>query len=371
MKLAFAVFKYFPFGGMQRNMLAIARECVARGHQVTLYTGEWQGDSCCDLEIRILAVKGMTNHSRNKNFAKALQKKLANKPVDAVIGFNRMPGLDVYYAGDSCFAAKAYEDRSWFYRSTPRSKMSLAFEEAVFGLDSNTHILLVSELERPVFEKYYLTPANRFDPLPPGISHRCILSHEHDSQRRTIRFELGVDDSETLLLALGSGFRTKGLDRSIELLSELPDNLNAKLIVVGQDKSKPFVRQAKSLGISERVLFLSGRDDVPAILQAADMLVHPAYRENTGNVLLEAMVSGLPVVTTDVCGYAHYVTSGDMGEVIASPFKLESYLQAVQHVLNTPREAWQKRGKIFAESADIYDRPKRAVELIEEIVGEM
>lgn len=46
------------------------------------------------------------------------------------------------------------------------------------------------------------------------------------------------------------------------------------------------------------------------------MFLHPAYSENTGTVLLEAMVAGLPVIATDVCGYAHYIVDEHMGKVL-------------------------------------------------------
>ena len=60
---------------------------------------------------------------------------------------------------------------------------------------------------------------------------------------------------------------------------------------------------------------------MPAFLLAADLLLHPAYHENTGTILLEALVSGLPILTTDVCGYAHYVQEAKAGCVLTSPFQ--------------------------------------------------
>ena len=67
------------------------------------------------------------------------------------------------------------------------------------------------------------------------------------------------------------------------------------------------------------VEFLKGRSDIPRFLLGADLLIHPAYNENTGTVLLEALVAGLPVLVTDVCGYAHYITDANCGRVVPSP----------------------------------------------------
>lgn len=369
MQLAFAVFKYFRFGGMQRNMLAIAQACVERGHRVTIFTGNWEGDHPSGIAVKELAVSGLSNHRRNASFAEALAEQLVLQPMDLVVGFNRMPGLDIYYAGDSCFAAKAYQDRSFLYRLTSRCRSSLAFERAVFSSQQSTDILLVSSAERAAFEQYYQTQAERFYAMPPGISRRCIAPDNAERLRTDTRRQLKVTDDEVLLLALGSGFKTKGLDRSIELLAALVKQRKARLLVVGQDKSAAFIAQAKRLGVADCVEFVGGRDDVPAILQAADLLLHPAYRENTGNVLIEAMVAGLPVIASRVCGYAHYIEDAEMGAVVEEPFDQAVFLSSVETVLSKPRADWQQRGKQFANTADVYSRPERAADAIETIAA--
>ena len=87
-----------------------------------------------------------------------------------------------------------------------------------------------------------------------------------------------------MLLFVGSGFKTKGLDRCLTALAALPDGVRdrTRLIVVGQDNTVPFERIARSYGIAEKVRFLGGRSDIPDLLAAGDLLVHPAYSENTG-----------------------------------------------------------------------------------------
>ena len=371
MKLAFTLFKYFPYGGLQRDALRIAASCVQQGHQVTLYTASWQGDLPKNIKVEILTTKGLSNHRRYLSFSQSVQAALTLTPADLVMGFNKMPGLDIYYAGDLCFAAKAYEDRSLLYRLMPRCRQLLSLEQAVFSRKSKTKILLLSKMTQASFQQYYQTPTDRFSLLPPGISRRHIISENFSSQRQSVRKELSFADDENILLALGSDFRRKGLDRSIELLPVLSARLKTKLIVVGQDNPRPFRKLAKQYGVAERVLFLSGRDDVPAILQAADILLHPAYRENTGGVLLEALMAGLPVVATDICGYAPYISEAGMGEILTSPFDQRLYQQAVEHLLTVSRDEWRQRGKQFTESADICDLPTRVREIIESVEKEM
>ena len=44
MQIAFCLYKFFPFGGMQRDFLRIALACQVRGHAIRVYVGEWQGE---------------------------------------------------------------------------------------------------------------------------------------------------------------------------------------------------------------------------------------------------------------------------------------------------------------------------------------
>ena len=367
MTLAFALYKYFPFGGLQRDFLRIALECQKQGHTVRVYTTSWQGDKPQGFDIRVLEANGSSNHKRMASFQVQIQKALEKEPADQLTGFNKMPGLDIYYAADTCYRDKAYSSRSWWYRLTPRYRHYSAFEESVFSKDSDTLVLAISRLQKPVFQKYYGTPDNRILLLPPGISKDRQRPDNADVIRQTFRKEFNLDDDHRLILMIGSGFKTKGLDRAIQALASLPAPLKQKtrLFVLGQDKQRPFEELARKLGVEDKLTFLSGRDDVPRFLLGADLLIHPAYNENTGTVLLEAMVAGLPVLTTDACGYAHYITDADAGKVVSSPYSQEHLNQLTADMLQSDQKPqWQANAIEFSKKEDIYSMPARAAEII-------
>ena len=166
----------------------------------------------------------------------------------------------------------------------------------------------------------------------------------------------------------GWRFITKGVDRSIRAVAGLPAELRqrTKLMVIGQDDPGSFQRIARSLAVDDRVIFMKGRSDVPRFLLGADLLIHPAYNENTGTVLLEALVAGLPVLVTDVCGYAHYISEADCGLVVPTPFKQSQLDQMLADMLNDSalRKEWHLNALRFADQADLYSLPERAADVI-------
>ncbi|HEK0107878.1 TPA: glycosyltransferase family 4 protein [Pseudomonas aeruginosa] len=368
MTLAFILYKYFPFGGLQRDFMRIALECQRRGHDIRVYTLIWEGDVPDGFEVLVAPVRSIFNHRRNEKFTAWVRADLDRRPVQRVIGFNKMPGLEVYYAADACFEEKAQTLRNPLYRQWGRYRHFAGYERAVFDPASKTEILMISEVQQPLFVKHYGTQAERFHLLPPGISQDRRAPANAADVRAEFRREFGLEEDDLLLVQIGSGFKTKGLDRSLKALAALPKALRrrTRLIAIGQDDPKPFLLQIAALGLNDQVQILKGRSDIPRFLLGADLLIHPAYNENTGTVLLEALVSGLPVLVTDVCGYAHYIAEADAGRVLPSPFEQDSLNRLLAEMLEDApaRAAWSRNGLAYAGHADLYSMPQRAADLI-------
>ena len=368
MQLAFILYKYFPFGGLQRDFLRIALECQARGHSIRVYTPIWEGERPTGFDVVVVPVKALFNHHRNEKLTAWIEADLARRPVDRVIGFNKMPGLDFYYAADACFEEKAQTLRNPLYRKWGRYRHFAEYERAVFAPESKTQILMISEVQQPLFVKHYGTPAERFHLLPPGIAADRRAPANAAEIRAEFRREFRLAEEDRLVVQIGSGFKTKGLDRSLKAMASLPKELRrrTRLIAIGQDDPKPFLLQVKALGLSDNVQILKGRSDIPRFLLGADLLIHPAYNENTGTVLLEALVAGLPVLVTDICGYAHFISDADAGRVLPSPFRQEGLNEMLASMLrdDTARGRWSSNGLAFADTADLYSMPQRAADVI-------
>ena len=372
MRLAFLLYKYFPYGGMQRDFKRFVEEVQLRGHHCRVYYISWQGEHLAGVDLRQVPVKALSNPRRNVRYYDWVKADMAADPVDGVIGFNKMPGLDVYYAADSCYLDKAMEERNGFYRLGSRYRHFAAYELAVFGPDSKAEILLISETEKAKFEKYYNTPQQRLHMLPPGISPDRRAPADAPARRAAMRKALGRAEEDHVLLFVGSGFIKKGLDRAIRALAALRQNNGERgvhLYVVGQDKERRFRRLAAKMSVSQNVSFLGGRDDIPDLLLAADVLIHPALDEAAGIVLLEALVAGLPVLVTDVCGYAHHIAAAGAGLVMDSPFSQQALDKAVVQTLEPDfLGACKKSALSYAEREDLYSMHKTGAALIEKFV---
>lgn len=368
MIIAFCLYKYFPYGGLQRDFLRIAQTVASRGHKVIIFTQQWQGERPQGFEIVIVPVTARTNHGKNAQYHRWVAARLKQYAVDCVVGFNKMPGLDFYYAADVCYAEKVAREKGFLYKLTPRYRHYASFERATFERGARTQLLMLTATQISDFVKHYHTEKSRFHILPPGIYPDRKYSNQPAGSRDAFRKKNGIGEQQILLLQVGSDFRRKGVERSLRAIAALPENVRSQCLyyVVGQDKSARYENLARQLGIADQVVFFAGRDDVAELMSAADLLLHPAYQEAAGIVLLEGIVAGLPVIVSEVCGYAHHIKTAGCGVVIPEPFAQESLNLALFEAVTDAekRQAWAEKARSYADTEDLYSLADKTADII-------
>lgn len=370
MKLSFLIYSYFPYGGQQRDFLRIVNACLDRGHEIDVYTLRWQGAAPPNVNVIKVPVKGISRTRLYKRFTEWVCDALAKEVPRTVIGFNKMPLLDVYFAADPCFAEKASRQRGAYYKYTGRYRHFKKYEEAIFDEESKTHVMLLSPQQRSAFLKHYPGCGPRLHDVPPGISRDRMVEKRDEAVRQTFRTEFGISQDDLLILQIGSGFRVKGVDRSLHAIAALPDELRKRChyMLVGQDKASRFETLARKLGVIDQFTILQGRDDIPRFLAGADLLLHPAYVESAGYVLLEATIAGLPVLTTASCGYSFHIEQAQSGEVCTDPFEQQELNGRLLSMLQQLEvESWSDNGIDYGKKEDLYSLPEHAAELIEKL----
>ncbi len=371
LRIGFAVVRYFPHGGMQRTFLRMVKEAIERGHDVTVLASAWEGDCPAEIDLVLLPVRSCSNHGVNVAFGRALKTERNRLNLDLLVGFNKLEGLDVYYAGDPCFASRCVEEeRSWWTMQLPRYRTYRRLEAACFSQLSMTESLLIAHGEKEKFQLHYGTPDSRIHLLPPGIDKERMGKSLSHLDSVALRDELGVSAEDVLLATIGSGFRTKGIDRTIRAIAALDATVRERIrfVVAGVGDAEKYQRLSEDLGVSNNVRFLGPRDDVGALLRVADLLVHPARVENTGTTLLEAMICSTPVLCSGVCGFAGHVEQAGGGWVLPHPFEQGQFQQTLTRAIESEDlAAVGAEGARYCEDADLHSLIERGVDVIVDV----
>ncbi len=128
------------------------------------------------------------------------------------------------------------------------------------------------------------------------------------------RASLGTPEEAVVVLALGRLHRVKGFDVLLHAMTRAPD---LHLWIAGDGPERgTLTAQLHSLGLAGRVRLIGWREDVPALMAAADMLVCPSRHEPLGNVVLEAWAQRLPVIASAAEGPRELIRPGLTGELV-------------------------------------------------------
>lgn len=169
------------------------------------------------------------------------------------------------------------------------------------------------------------------------ISNPIILAAYANKQslRSEKRASLGLNDRHIVLMNVGSLKQVKGQKYLIAAMKMLADkHTNVRLLLAGNGEDREsLMRLADSLGVSEHLLFLGNRLDVPELLAASDIFVMPSLSEGISMAILEAMASELPIVATRVGGNPDIIEDGVTG-LLVNPADAPMLASAVERLLD-------------------------------------
>lgn len=365
MKIALCLYHYFPYGGQQRVMLAIAQMLKEAGHAVHIFTTKWQGDQPEGLMIHIAEINALGNHKKMLLFSRVVQHETQKEQFDIVVGFNKLPGLDIYFAADEPFKSK--KGRGRFYkRFLNRYKIFNRLEKSVFSKKSKTQILCLCEQQKQHYQALYHTQDERITVLPPDLPVGS-KSKLNNNDRSAIRQALKIPKNDFVLITVASSFKTKGVDRALKALASLKPSTQTQChyLIIGGDDSKSIRTLAQGLKLQQKVHFLGAQADITPYLLASDIMIHPARAEAGGIVLIEAIAAGLAILSTEICGYARIVKEAQAGKILQAYFSQDTLDQALSTLLDRRViDTYRQHAKAYADKLEEGAMVKKAVRMI-------
>lgn len=328
MKIALVIFHYGENrGGAERAASNLARGLLLRGHDLHVFSHTFD---CRDKGIQwhpvpTLQVGGLFKYS---TFARNVQKMLTG--FDIVQSFTRIHRCDVYRVGGGIhreYLRRVDENRGKVGRLlakvNPKNLVTTRLEDRSFSPGAYDKIVAVSKrCKQEVLTNYPTVKDEDVWVIYNGVD-TDIFNPANAKRREEVRKALGLKPDDYALLFAANGWKTKGLNYAVDALPE-----GARLLVAGK---------GRTWKAGKNVVFLGPRKDIPELHAAADVLVHPSLHDPFPNSCLEAMASGLPVVTTRVTGVAEIMTDGRDGFVLDSGSDVEPLRRRLRELQDPER----------------------------------
>jgi UDP-glucose:(heptosyl)LPS alpha-1,3-glucosyltransferase len=306
MKIALAHKRLELRGGTERVLYRTAEGLRDRGHEVHLFCHQF----------RIPMPHGVFGHHvpgisrprilRALTFAALAPKTIAKHHCDVVMSFDRIFSQDIFRSGGGPrkFLLEKMKNhagplRKLWYSISPYYHLTVLIEKLQVRNNNSGKIIAICEQVKREFIELYDMPEQEIVVIHNGVDTVRFNPRRRANEGKDLREKLDIPVDAPVVLFVGTGFRRKGLERLLDLWRrhDLP---GVYLLVVGNDAHLSRYRRQWS---GERaVIFAGPQAQVEDYYACADVLVLPAIQEAFGNVVLEGLASGIPVIASPDVG---------------------------------------------------------------------
>jgi len=215
-------------------------------------------------------------------------------------------------------------------------RLAAFVEGVIIGRDSPKALIVVSKSMKREFIRHYGNAAKNIIVIPNGVDTLRFHPTNRLLYRDQVRQEHGVSRSELLLMFAGGDWERKGVLHIMEALSvvQRPD---VKLLICGSGDEKFYGQLAELKRVRDRIIFVPQSSNLWKYYAASDIFVLPTVYEPFGLVIVEAMASGLPVITSRVAGAADIIIDGVNGLLIRAPSDVNDLAAKIELLLSNAR----------------------------------
>jgi UDP-glucose:(heptosyl)LPS alpha-1,3-glucosyltransferase len=322
-------------GGGERYSVDLARALRDFGHEVHVLAHRYEPMK--GISFHTVAVPLKPFGLQNWIFAKNVRRALSGYEFDIVNGISQIYPQDIYRLGDGIHKHWLTVRRSRIFnhvydKVSPRHRLLLHLEKKIFSPGNYKRIIANSELCKQHAIDYYKVPPQLVDVIFCGVDF-AIFNSSVRNEGAQLRTSLGIGREAIVVLFVGTNYERKGLDTLLQAISRLRYKEKYRLLVVGKGNIPRYQRLAQRLGLQEVTIFCGFQEQMPPFYGAADIFVLPSYYDPFGNVCLEAMACGLPVITTRETGVSELMAHGKSGFIMDHPGNisaLANWLEALE-----------------------------------------
>ncbi|HYL59379.1 MAG TPA: glycosyltransferase family 4 protein [Candidatus Acidoferrales bacterium] len=325
MRIALLTRRFDPLGGgTERDLIVTAGFLRAAGHEVRIFADEIRG-ATGDWSVSRVGGPRLGRALALLRYAYAAAPAARRAGTDLVLSFARCVGADVMRSGGGAHVSYLRAARKWrgaagamAMRFSPYHRVQMMIERRGFTAPGLKRAIAVSNFVRDDLVREFNLPREKAVTIYNGVDLDAYRPAADGSARAAIRQKFTIPQSARVVIFVGNGFARKGLGFLLEAWPLVTGG--AFLLVVGADRAtESYARRARELNVGARVIFAGPQPDVAALFHAADAFAMPSLFEPFGNAVLEAMASGLPVMTSAFSGVAELLPPSMRGFRVEHP----------------------------------------------------
>lgn len=353
-KIAILIENFDKKGGSERRTYELVKQLKQRGHNITVFANSWSNTSTFEGEginfVKVPMTRWPFRFMAPLTYAYFADRAIKKKDFDIIHSQTRTYYQDVATLGGGCHRAWIDEGSS-LKLLDPFHRAVLSIEKRQFQNGNYKRIIVNSQLSKNGILKFYPVPEERIKVIHNGVDTERFNPINKEKYRTEMRKIHNISDDDFVILYVGSGFKRKGVSYLIEAVARLGnDYINKnriRLLIVGKDNLMPYKRLAVRLGIDKNIIFVDYASETEKYYAASDIFALPTFFDPFANVTLEAMASGIPVITTKKNGASEIIEDGKDGFIINTPLEIDALTEKIRALLSPElrKEAGDKARK--------------------------
>ena len=376
MRIALLIERLDPArGGTETWVSDFAAECAGGGHDVHVFARE--GSAVPEgVTLHAVAVSGVGRAMRTVSFAQNCEAMLGEHDFDIIHGVGKTVAQNVYQPHGGVHAATLEANlrmggavsaafKRLGYRLSLKQRVFRRIERAQYVERPAQVFVALSEMVKRDMQRFYSVPDAKVEVVHNGVDVERFHPRNRERCRAAFRKQFRIGEDETVFLVVAHNFHLKGVPELVRCVTgKFPP---CRLVVVGggnADQLIPFAGRREP----GRVLFIGAVVDTAPCYAAADAYVHPTWYDPCSLVVLEALASGLPVVTTSMNGASELMSDGEEGFVIppGDPRRLRAALVALLD--GALREKMGNAARILAEAHTTTHNVRQMMDVYERVL---
>ena len=345
-RVAFVIESFLPdTGGGENSARMLANKLTEKGCNISVISKRFDSKNPALNHIKVISC-GFSKLLDRILFALHTAWIVRSKKFNIVFSFGKSFSMDIYRPGGGVHTAYKECNLSSYHRKIYR--MCQAFRDAIspeqwflswvenkqYSSRRLKIVVAVSNMLKRHIRKWYKIDGRRIEVIHNGVDIERFSPNKKENTGAVVRRELHLLD-EVIVLFVANNFRLKGLRTLLLALASLEGSVreSVRLLVVGKGKEKRWKQLASMLGVDKNVLFLGMQKNIESIYSASDIFVFPSFYDPCANVCLEALASGLPVISSSSNGSSEIIEEGKQGYVIKDPSDYVSFASKMNFLI--------------------------------------
>jgi UDP-glucose:(heptosyl)LPS alpha-1,3-glucosyltransferase len=386
LKIAIVLDWFLPSKGGESYLVWLADELSRRGHEVHVFAIEGEKDPAASYQVHLIPVLRWPRSLRMLSFLLNSGRLVRKDEFDIVHGVGLTLAMNVFnpHGGvEQAYLRQEFRSISnrfyYLWRRvklylSPRHHLTLWIQRRQYLSPRVKKIIAISQMIKRDIARQYGNLAEKVTVVFNSVDLDRFHPRNRDLHRAEKRLALEIPPDTIVLLFVGNNYRLKGLEplmAAMRLLRQRFPTPPFRLLVAGRGQVVRYRRKAQRLGVSDLVLFLGSVRDIEQYYAASDIYVHPTFYDSCSLTVLEALASGLPVVTTRSNGAADAVVGEEGGRVIEDPANVEDLAESIAHYFDEGRRMRARTvTRQWMEQVPPSYNMEQTLRVYDEVVGE-